>query len=220
MADRINHYLSELYRIKQSDPALGRRMVGIDLCGFSDDAERTKDVEAETMKYAGALQDAHRHGFFLTCHLGEYCPDRPSEDNPASLASSIQTLQDGIRRIGFDRIGHAIVLDPMRARTLDSTGRLESKVKEVTDMIKSEGRIIESCPLVYISSNVIKKYPNAQIYDWASFPIHGWMREGVNVHLGTDGLWTHPTSLSREAVKVLISSPYGLSLDAMKSIVG
>ena len=207
MVEKIRGYLEQLYRIKASDPQVGDRMAGIDLCGFTDIAENTKELEWITLKYASALQDVKDHGFFLTCHIGEYYGF-----DYANLSLSIDTLHQCIEKLHLDRIGHAIVLDPKRAAIVDPKGDIGMRVRQVLDIVKEREIMIESCPMVYIGSDLIERY--------ADFPIHGWIKEGVNVRLGTDGLWTNRTSLSREAVKVLLSNPYDMNLDDMKKVVG
>lgn len=207
MLTKIRDYLTELYRVKKTDPQIGERMIGIDLCGFTDIAENTKELEGDTLKYAEALSDVKQNGLFITCHMGEYYGF-----DYKNLELSIDMLRQGIESIGFDRIGHGIVLDPKRAAIVDPKGDISRKVREVIDIVKERGITIESCPMVYVSSDEIQKY--------REFPTHGWVKEGVNVRLGTDGLWTYRTSLSREAVKVLLSNPYDMTLEDMKKVVG
>ncbi|MFA4889731.1 MAG: Glu/Leu/Phe/Val dehydrogenase dimerization domain-containing protein, partial [Candidatus Omnitrophota bacterium] len=55
--------------------------------------------------------------------------------------------------------------------------------------------------------------------DYWQHPFHFWAKNDFNLGLGIDGLWHWPATLSEEVVRLLLSSPYGISVHKMQEIV-
>ncbi len=120
---------------------------------------------------------------------------------------SLDVLDKCINLINFDRIAHALALTPKVKDTAYT-----NKLREILlYKIIEKGICIETCPLVFIRSNSIEEYKNAAVHYWMKF-------KNLKVALGTDGLWTYPTSLSKEIVKLYISDKNFVTLKDYKKI--
>lgn len=195
--EMLKTVLTILDEVRYKHPELRERMVGIDLSG---------DDEGGFYKYREALRYAGKLGFLRTAHFDALRMDkRGDHDKVKEAMGYIDSIIEYL-----DRIGHGLPLGPLSDCVLGQDSKLQTTLEKLWKKIKDKNIVIECCPSTNLRSHKIKDYQN--------HPFHFWVENGFELGLGIDGLWFWPATLSEEIARLLISSPYNISVKKMQRI--
>jgi hypothetical protein len=138
--------------------------------------------------------------------------------------------------VGFDSNAFALELsfisdvwpvingDGYRMPDLQQFRSVTVKAEKLKRFLKDNGIIIEHCPSVTASSETPSANPDNdnKVSSYANLKVYDWIREGLQVKLGTDGIWytgNRPRTLSEEIVRLLLARPNEMKMSVALSLV-
>lgn len=219
------------------------RIAGLDISG----AEYTIN-DHSALQWKDSVRLARKEGMSFTTHVGDLSSMRgelagiyeTAKTNPDKLEELIRAhmaFMRGFIELKPDSIGHAFMLEPSFLafcwEKLNNDGYLFPELGSVPGaregseilkaLIREYGIAIENCPSVTVSSE-IPDDPDSDnlISGYSASPIFKWLKEGINVGLGTDGIFfggAQPRTLSEEVVRLVLSRPDEITVEQTLKLI-